>query len=77
MEENIANNSFNKLKVLLKKIFRVDYEDLDFGIYKIMNYKSKAINNFIDSIQNNVEQNDINNEDRELFYYDITNRVPI
>jgi len=75
MEEDIANNSFNKLKNLLKKIFRVDYEDLDFGIYKIMNYKSKAINNFIDNIQSNVERKEINNDDKILFYNEVYNRI--
>ena len=75
MEEDIINSSFNKLKNLLKKIFRVDYEDLDFGIYKIMNYKSKEINKFIDSIKYNVEENKINNEEKILFYNDVYNRI--
>ena len=38
-----------KLRVieLLKKIFQFESEDLDFGIYKIMNFKKKEIENFI------------------------------
>lgn len=75
MEEDIINSSFNKLKNLLRKIFRVDYEDLDFGIYKIMNYKSKEINKFIDNIKSNVEENKINNEEKILFYNDVYNRI--
>ena len=46
----------------------MDHEDLDFGIYKIMNYKSKEINKFIDSIKYNIEENKINNEEKILFY---------
>lgn len=36
-----------KLRDLLRDIFQFDSEDLDFGIYKIMNYKRKEIEQFI------------------------------
>jgi len=37
-----------KFQDLLKKIFQFETSDLDFGIYKILNYKRKQIENFID-----------------------------
>lgn len=43
------SDELKKLKSLLRQIFRVDLEDLDFGIYKILNKKSDEINNFIDN----------------------------
>ena len=67
--------SFNKLKNLLKKIFRVDYADLDFGIYKIMKYKSKAIDNFIANIKKEVDDFNPIDDDKELFYNDVYNRI--
>ena len=67
--------SFNKLKNLLKKIFRVDYADLDFGIYKIMNYKSKAIDNFIANIKKEVDDYNSLDDDKELFYNYVYNRI--
>lgn len=33
---------------LLKEIFQFDTSDLDFGIYRILNYKRDKINNFIE-----------------------------
>ena len=36
-----------KLRDLRRVIFQFDSEDLDFGIYKIMNYKRKEIEQFI------------------------------
>lgn len=46
----MRNKQNNKLKLikLLKEIFRFDSEDLDFGIYKIMNYKRREISGFIE-----------------------------
>ena len=69
------DGSFNKLRNLLKKIFRVDYADLDFGIYKIMMYKSKAIDNFIANIKKDVDDYNSIDDDRELFYNDVYNRI--
>ncbi len=37
-----------KLRELLKELFQFDCSDLDFGIYRIMNYKRKEIENFIE-----------------------------
>ena len=40
--------AYNKLKRLLKEIFQFDQEDLDFGIYRIMNQKRDEISKFLD-----------------------------
>ena len=48
---NMANNGNElkeKLKVKLREIFQFESEDLDFGIYRIMNYKRKEIKEFIE-----------------------------
>ena len=37
-----------KVKGLLKELFQFDNQDLDFGIYRIMNFKRKEIEKFID-----------------------------
>ena len=34
----------------LQEIFEMDKSDLDFGIYRIMNYKRKEINKFIENL---------------------------
>ncbi len=38
-----------KLLKILNEIFQLDQSDLDFGIYRIMNTKSKEIQNFLDN----------------------------
>jgi adenine-specific DNA-methyltransferase len=38
----------DKLKSLLKELFQFDCADLDFGIYRIMNFKRDAIDKFIE-----------------------------
>lgn len=38
-----------KLLKILNEIFQLDQSDLDFGIYRIMNTKSKEINEFLDN----------------------------
>ena len=38
-----TNNLKEQLKEKLQEIFQFEYEDLDFGIYRIMNYKRKEI----------------------------------
>ena len=40
--------SYNKLKNLLAELFQFDREDLDFGIYRIMNHKRGEILTFLD-----------------------------
>ncbi len=42
-------NSREKLKELLKELFRIESSDLDFGIYRIMNQKREEINDFIEN----------------------------
>jgi len=42
-------NATQKFQDLLKKIFQFETSDLDFGIYRILNYKRKQIENFIDN----------------------------
>jgi len=37
-----------KLKELLKELFQCDFGELDFGIYRIMNYRRREIEKFID-----------------------------
>ena len=40
--------SLQKLQTLLQQLFRADAADLDFGIYRIINYRRDQIQNFID-----------------------------
>ena len=37
----------DKFKQLLRELFQFDCADLDFGIYRIMNYKRDVIEKFI------------------------------
>jgi len=46
METSDATEKFQKL---LKEMFQFETSDLDFGIYRILNYKRKQIENFIDN----------------------------
>ena len=49
--KNMVNNENNlkeKLKAKLREIFQFESKDLDFGIYRIMNYKRKEIEEFIE-----------------------------
>ena len=39
--------SYQKLIAILKEMFQLDQSDLDFGIYRIMNYKRNEIENFL------------------------------
>jgi adenine-specific DNA-methyltransferase len=45
---NNENNLKEALKEKLREIFQFENEDLDFGIYRIMNYKRKEIEKFIE-----------------------------
>ena len=40
--------SLQKLQNLLQQLFRVDAADLDFGVYRIINYRRDQLQNFID-----------------------------
>ena len=42
------SKSFEKLRKLLEEMFQLNQADLDFGIYRIMNYKRKEIEKFLD-----------------------------
>ena len=44
-----GNELKEKLKAKLREIFQFESEDLDFGIYRIMNYKRKEIEEFIET----------------------------
>jgi len=46
--ENDGNELKEKLRKNLREIFQFENEDLDFGIYRIMNYKRKEIEKFIE-----------------------------
>ncbi|GAH83884.1 unnamed protein product [marine sediment metagenome] len=49
MNSNQNNNFLQKLKDKLKELFQFDSAELDFGIYRIMNYKREEIDKFIES----------------------------
>ena len=64
-------NSYQKLIYILQEIFQLNQNDLDFGIYRIMNSKSKEINDFLDndllgSVANAFSENDNNSIQKEL-----------
>jgi len=44
----IEGDAREKVKSLLKELFQFDAQDLDFGIYRIMNFKRSEIERFID-----------------------------
>lgn len=45
---HIEEDVRERVKSLLKELFRFDDQDLDFGIYRIMNFKRKEIEQFIE-----------------------------
>ena len=49
MNSNQNNDFLQKLKDKLKELFQFDSSELDFGIYRIMNYKRKEVENFIEN----------------------------
>ena len=60
-----------KLLKILNAMFQLDQSDLDFGIYRIMNAKSKEISEFLDndllsSVANAFSSNDNNSIQSEL-----------
>ena len=55
--------SLQKLQNLLQQLFRADAADLDFGIYRIINYRRDQIQDFIDKelptlVKNALDEND-------------------
>jgi len=58
---------FQKFKNLLKSIFQFEASDLDFGIYRILNYKRDRIEKFIqEDIKNKVETAFAKHKDERL-----------
>ena len=49
VDVNQRNESTQKLKQLLRTLFQFDVAELDFGIYRIMNYKRREIESFIEN----------------------------
>ena len=45
----MANPNFKKLCDKLNELFMLDHEELDFGIYRIMNYRRREIRQFIEA----------------------------
>jgi adenine-specific DNA-methyltransferase len=41
-------HALKKFQELLREIFQFESSDLDFGIYRILNYKQKEVKEFID-----------------------------
>jgi adenine-specific DNA-methyltransferase len=41
-------HALKKFQELLRDIFQFESSDLDFGIYRILNYKQKEVEEFID-----------------------------
>ena len=71
--------SQQKLQELLQQLFRADDADLDFGIYRIINYRRDQIQNFIDeklpAIINTVLDANTESESAREELEDLTNRV--
>jgi adenine-specific DNA-methyltransferase len=44
-----VTESYKKLKQLLEELFQFDREDLNFGIYRIMNQKRAEVSRFLDN----------------------------
>lgn len=71
-----ASKKFELLKALLRRIFQLDRGDLDFGLYRIMNLKSKEINEFLeDELLPQVKEvlTGVTNEERE----DLENSIAV
>jgi adenine-specific DNA-methyltransferase len=60
-------SSIQKFQNLLKEIFQFDCADLDFGIYRILNYKRKQIEKFInEDLKNKIESSFAKHKDERL-----------
>ncbi|MEO0266201.1 MAG: hypothetical protein ABIM43_06285 [candidate division WOR-3 bacterium] len=59
--------SIQKFQGLLKKIFQFEASDLDFGIYRILNYKRNLLEEFIEKdLKKKVEEAFARNKDERL-----------
>lgn len=60
-------NAIQKFQALLKELFQFETSDLDFGIYRILNYKRDQIGKFIEEdLVNKVESAFIKHKDERL-----------
>ena len=60
-------NSLQKFQDLLKELFQFEASDLDFGIYRILNYKRGQIKSFIQGeLKNKVESSFAKHRDERL-----------
>jgi adenine-specific DNA-methyltransferase len=60
-------NNLEKFQQLLKEIFQFDSSELDFGIYRILNYKRKQIEKFInEDLKEKVESAFAKHKDERL-----------
>ena len=60
-------NNLEKFQQLLKEIFQFDCADLDFGIYRILNYKRKQIEKFInEDLKDKIESAFAKHKDERL-----------
>ncbi|MCX8095897.1 MAG: site-specific DNA-methyltransferase, partial [Spirochaetes bacterium] len=65
--ENLTKDATQKFQDLLKNLFQFDSSDLDFGIYRILNYKREQIKKFIDEeLVNKVENAFAKHKDERL-----------
>ncbi|MEO0299134.1 MAG: site-specific DNA-methyltransferase [candidate division WOR-3 bacterium] len=65
--EDVTMENIKKFQDLLKNLFQFDASDLDFGIYRILNYKRDKINDFIEKdLENKVETAFAKHKDERL-----------
>jgi len=60
-------DTIQKFQDLIKRLFQFETSDLDFGIYRILNYKREQIEKFIqEDLKNNVESAFAKHKDERL-----------
>ncbi len=74
MIKNKNNEYKNKLKEKLRELFQFDSAELDFGIYRIMNYKRKEIENFIENDLIKAVENEFKKYKRKS-YDELANKI--
>ncbi|MEO0246084.1 MAG: hypothetical protein ABIM82_07045, partial [candidate division WOR-3 bacterium] len=66
-EREAIMDSLENFQKLLKKLFQFEASDLDFGVYRILNYKRDKIEKFIDEdLKNKVETAFAKHKDERL-----------
>jgi adenine-specific DNA-methyltransferase len=73
MENEVKKDNIHKFQGLFEELFQFDAADLDFGIYRIMNYKRGVIERFITedlpkSISQELAQGALNNQSLTPFF---------